>query len=318
LRAVNPPTHPSKLTLPAFWISEPAAWFALAEAKFRTSNITSQRVMFDLLVAALPEMNLSQVMDIIKNIPVINPFEVLKLRLLEAHVLSDQEKMDALFQLGPLGDRKPSQLLASMLSVCPSGMELHVQPVFQYLFLQRLPQTLRTLLSKQECRDIRALVALADRLWASHKPQPQEVMAVQEPVSSCDGEQQIAVVQPKKRHPKKKTGGGGGPSGNGGVLSHAEQAWVGSGLCFKNFVYGAKPTAAPSPATGRETRAPGAAKRRAPGLLVYINDQLSGQRFLVDTGAAFSILPHHSSEPATGQGQLGRVGPPSGAEASLQ
>jgi hypothetical protein len=45
--------HPSKLNLPAFWISEPAAWFAFAEAKFRTSNITSQRVMFDLLVTAL-------------------------------------------------------------------------------------------------------------------------------------------------------------------------------------------------------------------------------------------------------------------------
>ena len=114
-----PPTHPSKLTLPTFWVSEPAAWFALAEAKFRTSNITSQRVMFDLLVAALPEKHLSQVMDIIKAIPAINPYEVLKLRLLEAHVLSDQEKMDVLFQLGPLGDRKPSQLLASMLSVCP-------------------------------------------------------------------------------------------------------------------------------------------------------------------------------------------------------
>jgi hypothetical protein len=36
------PPHPSKLTLPTFWISEPAAWFALAEAKFQTSNITSQ------------------------------------------------------------------------------------------------------------------------------------------------------------------------------------------------------------------------------------------------------------------------------------
>jgi hypothetical protein len=154
---VVPPTHPSKFTLPAFWISEPAACFALAEAKFRTSNITSQRVMFDLLVAALPEKNLSQVMDIIKNIPAINPCEVLKLRLLEAHVLSDQEKMGALFQLGPLGDRKPSQLLASILSVRPSGMEL--QPVFQYLFLQRLPQMLRTLLGEQECGDIRALAA---------------------------------------------------------------------------------------------------------------------------------------------------------------
>ncbi len=115
-------------------MSEPAAWFALAEAKFRTSHIISQRVMFDLLIAPLPETTLLQVMDIIKNIPAVNPFEVLKLRLLEAHVLSDQEKIDALFQLRPLGDRKPSQLQASMLSVCPSGME--VQPVFQYLFLQ--------------------------------------------------------------------------------------------------------------------------------------------------------------------------------------
>jgi hypothetical protein len=48
--------------------------------------------MFDLLVAALPEKNLSHVMDIIKNIPAINPFEDLKLRLLEAHVLSGQER----------------------------------------------------------------------------------------------------------------------------------------------------------------------------------------------------------------------------------
>jgi hypothetical protein len=30
---------------------------------------------------------------IINNIPAINPFEVLKLRLLEAHLLSNQEKM---------------------------------------------------------------------------------------------------------------------------------------------------------------------------------------------------------------------------------
>ncbi len=62
------PPHPSKLTLPTFWISELAAWFALAEAKFRTSNITNQRVMFNLLVTALPEKNLSQVMDIVSHL----------------------------------------------------------------------------------------------------------------------------------------------------------------------------------------------------------------------------------------------------------
>ncbi len=30
--------HPSQLNLPVFWMSEPAAWFALAEAKFRTAT----------------------------------------------------------------------------------------------------------------------------------------------------------------------------------------------------------------------------------------------------------------------------------------
>jgi hypothetical protein len=213
--------------------------------------------MFDLLVAALPEKNLSQVMDIIKNIPALNPFEVLKLRLLEAHVLSDQEKMDALFQLGPLGDRKASQLLASMLSVCPSGMEL--QPVVQYLFLQRFPQTLRTLLGEQECGNIRALAALADRLWVSHKPRPHEVMAVKELVSSGNDEQQIASVQAKMKHPKKKADGGGGSSGNGGVLSHAEQAGWDQAFASSTSATELKPTAAPSPATSRETRDPGAA-----------------------------------------------------------
>jgi hypothetical protein len=132
---VGDAAHPSKLTLPTFWISEPVAWFALAEAKFQTSNITNQRVMFDLLVAALLEKNLSEVMDII---PAINPFEVLK--------------------------------------------------------------------------------------------------------------QQVAAVQPKKKQFKKKTGGGGGSSGgrvssgNGGILSHAEQTRVGFGLCFKHFCSGARAT----------------------------------------------------------------------------
>jgi len=191
--------------------------------------------MFNLLVAALPETTLAQVMDIINNIPAVNPFDVLKLKLLEAQLLSDQEKMDVLFQLGPLGDRKPSQLMASRLSVCPLGME--IQPLFQYLFLQRLPNTLRTLLGKQDCGDICALVALADRLWASHKPQPQEVITVQK----LAGDQQVAAVQPKKKYSDNGSGSSGNcvSGGCGGILSHTEQARVGSNLCFKHFCYGA-------------------------------------------------------------------------------
>ena len=48
----------------------------------------------------------------------------------------------------------------------------------------------------------------------------------------------------------------------------------------------------------------------APGQLVYVTDQLSNRRFLVDTGAAYSILPHHSSGQPTGPPLAGPVGRP--------
>ena len=48
----------------------------------------------------------------------------------------------------------------------------------------------------------------------------------------------------------------------------------------------------------------------APGQLVYVTDQLSNRRFLVDTGAAFSILPHQSSGHPTGPSLAGPDGRP--------
>ncbi len=45
---------------------------------------------------------------------------------------------------------------------------------------------------------------------------------------------------------------------------------------------------------------PGRLAAVAAGLLVHIKDDISGRRFLVDTGASYSIWPHSSSSPATG------------------
>ncbi len=46
----------------------------------------------------------------------------------------------------------------------------------------------------------------------------------------------------------------------------------------------------------------------APGPLVHIEDQLSKRRFLVDTGASFSIFPHKSSTPPSGPALFGPAG----------
>ncbi len=43
----------------------------------------------------------------------------------------------------------------------------------------------------------------------------------------------------------------------------------------------------------------------SPGLLVHIMDQSSNRRFLVDTGAAFSVLPHSSPDPPCGPALAG-------------
>ncbi len=176
-------------------------------------------------------------------------------------MLSDQEKMDALFRLGPLGNRKPSQLLASMLSVCPSGME--VQPVFQYLFLQRLPQTLRTLLGEQESSDIRALAALEDKLWASHKPQPHEVMAVQELVGGGTASSRWSQSSPRRSSSRRRPAAAAVPEAAGRPAATAAfspmQSRPGWDLAYASSTSATElpPGVAPSPATGLETRAPG-------------------------------------------------------------
>jgi hypothetical protein len=131
-------------------------------------------------------------------------------------------------------------MLASMLAYCPAGM-------FQFMFLQQLPVTLRTLLGEQEPGDIRSLAAWTDRLWATHKPQSHDLVAHVD--KAAEQPAQIAAVQKKESAQKKKCAGkkfGGWPlaatggqtvvtSGSGSVsggLTHSEQAQVGSGLYY--------------------------------------------------------------------------------------
>jgi hypothetical protein len=47
-----------------------------------------------------------------------------------------------------------------------------------------------------------------------------------------------------------------------------------------------------------------------PGTLVHIEDQLSNRRFLVDTGASFSLFPHTSAAAPSGPRLIGPAGQP--------
>ena len=241
----QPQQHGRDVKLPTFWKARPEAWFVYAESKFRLKHVETEQEQSDHLLAALPEEVLAQVMDVIEDLPEDTPYTTLKERLLETHTLSNFEKLELLFKAGQLGARKPSQLLNSMLEYCPQGEERGV--FFHFMFLQRLPQSLRTLLGEVEHGDPRALAARADRLWACHgKQQQQEVAAVD---TEEDGESVAAIRgqgssgkwqnQKKKKAGQQKKGQQGQQAAKGQTRP-TDLARESSGLCFSHWNFGEK------------------------------------------------------------------------------
>ena len=197
--------------LPSFWHDKPASWFALAESRFRTYAVTSEQAKFDQLVGSLNKESIGRVLDLVEHPPIVTPYSVLKQRLLEAHQLTDYQKVDQLLKMEALGARKPSELLAAMLETCPRGQETNI--FFTHLFLCRLPAELRIMLGEDDHQDVRNLVAKADKLWALHGQKSSLVATVEQVVEESSSI--VAAVSGRGR------GGRGGRSSRGGRGQHA-------------------------------------------------------------------------------------------------
>jgi hypothetical protein len=159
---------------------------------------------------------------------------VLKEALMQAHQLSDYQRVELLSKVEPLGSRKPSDLLAAMIELCPRQ---HLDsPFFLYFFLQRLPREIRVLLAEEDPRDVRRIAEKADRLVALHVPHHDAVAAV--PLSS-DDEADVAAVKPRRN---KKRGKGG--------KSTLEDAR--STLCWYHATFGEKANSCTAPCSWAE------------------------------------------------------------------
>ena len=90
------------IKLPSFWSDKPASWFSLAEARFRTYGVTGEKAKFDQLVGSLSKDSIGRVLDLVENPPLFTPYTILKARLLDAHQLTDYQKVDSLLKMEPL------------------------------------------------------------------------------------------------------------------------------------------------------------------------------------------------------------------------
>ena len=95
------------MKLPNFWLDKPASWFVLAESRFRLHGVEGEQQRFDLLLSSLTKESLSTVMDVVERPDLLQPYTVLKDRLLAAHQLTDFQRIARLHQLEPLGARRP-------------------------------------------------------------------------------------------------------------------------------------------------------------------------------------------------------------------
>jgi hypothetical protein len=157
-----------KVDLASFWSHNPTLWFAQAEGVFELQRENCSRRKFFHVLKALDQVVLRQVADLVECVPVNCPYEILKARLLSAAKKTDFQKAEMVMALPPLGDRKPSALLAEMLELCPRGWE-HDR-WFSHMFLSRLPQHVRVLLRGQQTVDLRLLAEQADEIAAMFVP----------------------------------------------------------------------------------------------------------------------------------------------------
>jgi len=233
--------------LPQFWPERPAAWFGMVECQFHLRKVIGEMDKYCLVVSALPDESVKLVSFLLEQPPTILPYTTLKQQLLATHQLTPYQQMEQLFNVEPLGGRKPSELLAAMLALCPKGEEQ--SSFFSFLFLQRLPRELRVLLAEDDHKNLRALADKADKLHALQAKQAFDCAAAVEELP--DTVAAITGKQHKKKHHKQGNKTGSQPSSSKQQASNTPKglARKASGLCFYHWTFGEAATRCEAPCT---------------------------------------------------------------------
>jgi hypothetical protein len=165
--AVAPVAHVA-VKLPDFWVKDPKMWFSQAEAQFRRARITAETTMYDYILMKLPQevvMSVRALVSAIEADPVKQErsYTLMKEALLGSYGMTKWQMAYSLLDHPDLGDRRPSAMMAEMLSLrfettAPDSL-------FLALFLRRLPASIRDHLAAANHTTATEMAAHADILW---------------------------------------------------------------------------------------------------------------------------------------------------------
>ena len=152
------------MKLPPFWQADPELWFAQVDAQFTTRGVSLQKTKFDYVVASLSPVFATEILDLIINPPMSDPYDTLREQLIKRTTASEQKRLQQLIHAEVLDDRTPSQLLRRMKQLL-GGEATGGGSFLKELFLQWLPPHVRMVLaSVKESDDVEALAVLADKI----------------------------------------------------------------------------------------------------------------------------------------------------------
>lgn len=153
----------TKVKLPDFFAENVELWFWQVESAFIASGITSDAKKYHAIIGQLPSRVIFKLADFKSNPPARNQmYDTLKNRIVKEYADSEQTKITKLLEDMPLGDRKPSQLLAEMRTKA-SNTAINDNFLAQ-LWMRALPETIRAILSAEDMTPLTDKAATADRI----------------------------------------------------------------------------------------------------------------------------------------------------------
>lgn len=172
--------------IPLYNRADPALWFVMCESTFALATpkaISESVTKYNYIVSHLPPDVASIIRDILMQPDATDPYGVLKKELIARSGESSQQEIRQLLSGEELGNRKPSDLLRSMKRRAES---LNVpDKLMLELFLQRLPNSIQTILAAVSELTLDKAAEISDRILEV-TPSPASTFAV-----SCSNEQAI-------------------------------------------------------------------------------------------------------------------------------
>lgn len=157
-----------KVKLPEFFTENVDLWFWQVEAAFSAADVRSDAKKYYAIIGQLPASVIVKLADFRTNPPATgNMYQSLKDKIIKEYADSEQTKITKLLEDMPLGDQKPSQLLAKMRNRAANTAV--TDNLLRQLWVRNLPETIRVILSTDDTTPINTMAETADRVQEAMK-----------------------------------------------------------------------------------------------------------------------------------------------------